>query len=179
MQYAKTLLLACLLLAGGSSRVHADEDPTNDESHDAIMISDVEAKAIWGTLLKGALNIAGQLLKDENSTVGHHELAAKHTNQASCDKDIGTVCIPTACTVSRCALFKDAVCVDDKCGCEARFFWAATQNVKEKSFWSSLAKGALNVAGALLSDEDAEASANMTIKDVTKLCGSSNFVMSE
>jgi hypothetical protein len=46
--------------------------------------------------------------------------------QRSCNLKSGVVCIPTACSSTTCSLFKKAVCVDDRCGCEARFFnWLA------------------------------------------------------
>lgn len=51
----------------------------------------------------------------------------------SCGVGNGSVCIPTACDMNACSLFKDAVCVPDQCGCEARFFnW----NDKEKTYQS-------------------------------------------
>lgn len=49
--------------------------------------------------------------------------------EPSCTKT-SSPCIPNACSIKSCSMFKDVKCIPDSCGCKARFFmWMPSENV--------------------------------------------------
>lgn len=70
--------------------------------------------------LLGLLCLSG--ISAEGPKISEQKQESHLLHKHSCTLNQGTVCIPTACSSSACTLFKNATCIADRCGCEARFF---------------------------------------------------------
>ncbi|GAV07215.1 hypothetical protein RvY_17084 [Ramazzottius varieornatus] len=69
------------------------------------------------------------LLEDEDTPASISSTSS--LPRSSCDSSLGLLCLPDACQKKTCTLMPQAICLADRCGCEARFFkW----NPQEKAY---------------------------------------------
>ena len=58
----------------------------------------------------------------QNSRLRQKEQVSKQLPISVCDPGFQASCIPDACSNITCHLLLDAICISDRCGCEAHFF---------------------------------------------------------